>query len=98
MNSITGVVPLLDTTKQVIFRFKSDLTLRRYMTYRIYARWPGQRTSNKTVTPSKTIADAAWEELVSKSWAKGNMPLGLAYTHDGKQIEYIDLEKQDVGQ
>jgi hypothetical protein len=61
------------------------------MTYRVYARWPKQRVSHKTNTTSKAIADAAWEELLSLQWEKGNRPLGLAYTHNGDQIEYIDL-------
>jgi len=98
MKSLLSAVPLLGKARRGIFRHKSGFTIGRSMTYRVYVRWPGQRTSNKTVTPSKAVADAAWDELTSKSWPKGNTPLGLAYTHDGKQVEYIDLENKDDGQ
>ncbi len=66
------------------------------MTYRVYVRWPKQRTSHKTVTPSKEVADAAWDELLSTSWDKDNRPIGLAYTQDGKQLDYVDLEEKSI--
>jgi hypothetical protein len=72
------------------------MPLLQFMTYRVYVRWPGQRVSHKTNTISKTIADAAWNELLSLHWDKDNMPLGFAYTHNGEQVEYIDLEDKDA--
>ena len=66
------------------------------MTYRIYARWANQKTSHRTTTDNKAVADAAWNELTSMSWEKGNRPLGLAYNFTGEdnkkvQIDYVDL-------
>lgn len=61
------------------------------MTYRVYVRWPGQRVTHKTNTESKAVADAAWEELKLVEWDEENKPLGLAYSCDGKQVDYIDL-------
>ncbi len=66
------------------------------MTYRIYARWPpGQFPTHKTNTASKAIADAAWIELKNTKWEDGKKPIGLAYTCNGKQVDYVDLTKQD---
>jgi hypothetical protein len=61
------------------------------ITYRIYARWAGQKVTDKTVTESKAVADFAWEELLRLSWNGVDKPLGLTYTCNGKQLNYIDL-------
>jgi hypothetical protein len=60
-------------------------------TYRIYARWAGQKVTDKTVTESKPVADFAWEELRRVSWEGEIKPIGLTYTCNGKQMDYIDL-------
>jgi hypothetical protein len=60
-------------------------------TYRIYARWAGQKVTDKTVTESKLVADFAWAELRQVSWPGDNTPVGLTYTCNGKQVFYIDL-------
>ena len=60
-------------------------------TYRIYARWAGQKVTDKTVTESKPVADFAWEELRRVSWNGEIKPIGLTYTCNGKQVDYIDL-------
>ena len=60
-------------------------------TYRIYARWAGQKVTDKTVTESKPVADFAWEELRRVSWKGEIKPIGLTYTCNGKQVDYIDL-------
>jgi hypothetical protein len=59
--------------------------------YRIYARWLGQKVSDKTVTESKVVADFAWAELRRLSWNGEAKPIGLTYTCNGKQVDYIDL-------
>jgi hypothetical protein len=58
------------------------------MTYRIYARWPGQKVTDKTVTESRKVADFAFQELVDRQWPADARPLGIAYTQDGKQLDY----------
>jgi hypothetical protein len=60
-------------------------------TYRIYARWAEQKVTDKTVTESKAVADFAWEELRRLSWNGEVKPIGLTYTCNGKQVDYIDL-------
>jgi hypothetical protein len=60
-------------------------------TYRIYARWAGQKVTDKTVTESKPVADFAWEELARVSWKGEVKPIGLTYTCNGKQVDYVDL-------
>jgi hypothetical protein len=62
-------------------------------TYRVYVRWPGQRATNKTTTDSKSVADYAWDELNSLQWDQ-EKPIGLAYSQNGKQVEYVDLSEQ----
>jgi hypothetical protein len=61
------------------------------MTYRVYVRWPGQRVTHKTNTESKAIADAAWEELKGIKWEGENKPVGLTYSCNGEQVDYVDL-------
>jgi hypothetical protein len=60
-------------------------------TYRIYARWAGQKVSDKTVTECKKVADFAWNELQQVSWPGEIKPVGLTFTCNGKQVGYIDL-------
>lgn len=60
-------------------------------TYRIYARWAEQKVTDKTVTENKAVADFAWEELRRLSWNGEVKPIGLTYTCNGKQVDYIDL-------
>jgi len=61
------------------------------MTFRVYVRWPDQKVSNKTNTESKEIADAAWNELKQLLWTGKQKPIGLVYSCNGKQLNYIDL-------
>jgi hypothetical protein len=61
------------------------------MTYRVYVRWPRQKVSNKTNTESKEVADAAWNELKQLLWNGKQKPIGLVYSCNGKQLNYIDL-------
>jgi hypothetical protein len=61
------------------------------MTYRIYVRWPKQKVSHKTTTDSKKVADAAWDELKNTQWEGENKPIGLTYSHNGTQVDYVDL-------
>ena len=61
------------------------------MTYRVYVRWPGQKVSNKTNTESKEVADTAWNELKQLRWDDKQKPIGLVYSCNGKQLNYIDL-------
>jgi hypothetical protein len=60
-------------------------------TYRIYARWAGQKVTDKTVTESKAVADFAWEELQRMLENYDFKPIGLTYTCNGKQMNYVDL-------
>ncbi len=60
-------------------------------TYRVYVRWPGQRATDKTTTESKAVADFAWDELNSLQWPDQPKPIGLAYSLNGKQVDYVDL-------
>jgi hypothetical protein len=57
-------------------------------TYRIYARWPEQKVSDKTTTESRTVAMFAFQELVDRQWPAGAEPVGIAITQDGKQLDY----------
>ncbi len=60
-------------------------------TYRIYARWLGNKVTDKTVTESQAVADFAWDELRRVCWDEADKPVGLTYTCNGKQMDYIDL-------
>jgi hypothetical protein len=60
-------------------------------TYRIYARWPENKVSDKTVTESKAVADFAWNQLQAWAWPENAKPLGLTFTCNGKQLGYVDL-------
>ena len=58
------------------------------MTFRVYVRWPSQRVSNKTKTESRAAAQVAFEELVGRSDLDTAGALGIAFSEDGRQIEY----------
>ena len=62
------------------------------MTFRVYARWPQQKVTDKTVTESKAVADFAFQELIERRWPVGAAPLGIAYTQNGKQLAYRGTE------
>jgi hypothetical protein len=64
------------------------------MTYRVYARWPEQRVSHKTVTESKQIAELAYDELLNTKWE--TPPKGIAFSDNGKTYKYFDFSKQQV--
>lgn len=64
------------------------------MTYRVYLRWPGQKTSDKTVTESRSVAELAFKELKAREDLRGR-PVGLAFSEDGKQLEYVDFQQLD---
>lgn len=59
------------------------------MTYRIYARWKGQRVSDKVTTDSLCDAEDAYDELVNRVWDK--LPIGIAFTQDGQSVKYFDF-------
>jgi len=62
------------------------------MTFRIYVRWPANQVSQKTTTEVRAVADFAFDELRSRSselLAEG--ALGVTYTSDSKQVNFIDL-------
>ena len=61
------------------------------MTFRVYLRWPGQRVTNKTTTESRTIAEAAYRELLERTDLVGQQ-VDAALTEDGKQIAYHRFE------
>lgn len=67
------------------------------MTYRVYLRWPAQKVTDKTITESRTVAELAYEELITRTaWPADAKPLGVAFTQDGKQLAYhnfTDSEK-----
>ena len=68
------------------------------MTYRVYVRWPDQRVSNKTSTPSEAVARAAFDELMACSTdLRRRGAVGLAMSHEGRQVHYVDLRKLDEG-
>jgi hypothetical protein len=68
-----------------------DCFLEFMMTYRVYVRWPGQRVTKKTITASKAIADTAWHDLKRMVWPGKHKPIGLAYSLNGAQVDYVDL-------
>jgi hypothetical protein len=67
------------------------------MTFRVYVRWPGQRTSDKTSTTSREVAEAAFRQLRDQAQdLRARGALGIALTHDRKQVDYLNLLR-DVG-
>jgi hypothetical protein len=62
------------------------------MTLRIYVRWPNQVVTDKTVTESETVAALALDELKQqREGLKERGALGIAFSRDGKQAEYVEL-------
>jgi hypothetical protein len=59
------------------------------MTFRAYVRWPDKRTTHKTNTDVREVADFAFQSLLAQAdgfAAQG--ALGISFTHDGRQVEY----------
>jgi len=68
------------------------------MTYRIYIRWPDQRVTDKTVTENSAVATTAHEALTSQAESlRARGALGIAFTEDGKQISYTELNQDPAG-
>ena len=62
------------------------------MTLRIYVRWPNQVVTDKTTTESETVAALALDELKQqREGLKARGALGIAFSRDGKQAEYVEL-------
>ena len=60
------------------------------MKYRVYARWPQQRVSHKTITNSLAVAEAAYIELSSNPWSF-HRPLGIVFSSERKTLKYLPL-------
>jgi hypothetical protein len=60
------------------------------MKYRVYARWPQQRVSHKTVTSSLAVAEAAFAELKAIPWSV-HRPIGIAFSDGQKTLKYLPL-------
>ena len=59
------------------------------MTYRVYVRWPGQKTSHKTASESISIAQAAFDEITDNAARFIEQgALGVTFTKNGKQVNY----------
>lgn len=64
------------------------------MTFRVYVRWPHQRVSQKTSTESRAVADIAFTELRNSSDVlKRQGALGIAFSEDGKSLDYLPLNE-----
>jgi hypothetical protein len=62
------------------------------MTFRVYVRWPDQRVTKKTTIDSRAVAELAFRELESNAAQLTSQgALGIAYTDNGAQIEYVGL-------
>lgn len=62
------------------------------MTFRIYVRWPDSQTSDKTSTESRAVAELAFKELTEKAASlKQQGAIGITFTSDKKQVNYLDL-------
>lgn len=59
------------------------------MPYRVYVRWPDQRTSDKTTTEDREVAEFAFAKLTRTPDLPYNGALGIAFTHNGSQIDYV---------
>jgi hypothetical protein len=65
------------------------------MTYRVYVRWEGQRTTRKTTTDSEVMANAAFEELVAdQENLRQQGALGITLGQDGRQLKYVVLDDE----
>lgn len=62
------------------------------MSHRIYVRWPGQRTSDKTTKDSQAVADFAYRELQQRQDLVG--ALGITWTHEDRQVAYHPLSEE----
>lgn len=60
--------------------------------YRIYLRWPDQRVSAKTVTPSPQIAEAAFRELLSRTDLFGQK-VAAVLSLNNRQLEYCRFDR-----
>lgn len=59
------------------------------MTYRVYVRWPGQKTSHKTASESISIAQTAFDEITDNAVRFTEQgALGVTFTDNGKQLDY----------
>ena len=61
------------------------------MTFKVYIKWPGGRTTAKTTTESRRVADFAFRELVAREDLKTQGALGITLTEDSKSIDYHEL-------
>ena len=67
------------------------------MTLRIYVRWPNQVVTDKTVTESETVAALALDELKQqRDDLKARGALGIAFSRDGKQADYVELNPDEA--
>jgi hypothetical protein len=69
------------------------------MTFRIYLRTPDQQVSDKTVTENRTVAIAAFTELVNRSDLDGKDVLAVL-NQDGKPVAHhsflLDADEQPL--
>lgn len=62
------------------------------MTYRVYVRWPGQKTSDKTSTDSELVAYTAYDELAdARERLRADGALGVSMSQDNKNVRYLEL-------
>lgn len=62
-----------------------------YRMYRIYLKWPESRVSNKTVTPSPPIAEAAFRELLRRQDLIGKK-CAAVLSLNNRQLEYCRFD------
>jgi hypothetical protein len=62
--------------------------------YRIYLKWPESRVSEKTVTASPAVAEAAFRALLEKSDLKGK-EVAAVLSLDGKGLEYRRFDRPE---
>lgn len=60
--------------------------------YRIYVRWPEQRVSDKTATPSPAVAEAAFRELLRRDDLQGQRA-AVVLSLDNRQLECVRLDQ-----
>ncbi len=61
-------------------------------THRVYVRWPPQAASDKTTTEDSAVAQLAYDRLIARTDLAG--ALGVAWTCNGKQLAYHELQQQ----
>ena len=64
------------------------------MTFRVYLRWPEQKTTDKTTTEDPEVAKLAFDRLKERTDLYGQ-EVGIAFTQDNKRIEYFDFKSID---